>query len=70
MIQRAQRSGFLLEPRATQRIVCQIRGQDLHRYRTIEALIAGAPDLAHPALAQFIQDFVVAQVLPLHLVAL
>jgi len=70
MVQRAERSSFLLEPRAAQRVIRQIRRQNLHRHGAVEALIAGAPHFAHPAFAQLIQDFVVAQVLPLHLVAL
>ena len=58
MAQRRDRTGLPRKPRAEGRVAGQMPGQDLDRDHAVEARVAGAVDLAHPAGAQRREDFV------------
>ena len=56
MIERARRLRLAGEPVQPLLVSRERRGQDLHRDIAVEAGIARAIDLAHPALAQLLED--------------
>jgi hypothetical protein len=58
MIQRRERLRFALEARGAFRIGGKRRGQDLDRDLSAERGIRRAEDLAHPAFADLLSDFV------------
>ena len=61
VVQSGNGSGFLLEALAARGVASEIIGQDFDRDFTIEARVAGLVDLAHPARADGLEDFVRAK---------
>ena len=59
MIDGREHLRFAPEPRQPIRIVGKLRQQHLERHVAVDAAIAGAVDLAHPAAAQQLDDLVV-----------
>ena len=59
MVQRAKRTRFLLEPRATGRITGHVRRKDLDGHHAVQALIPRPPNLAHATFAELVDDFVI-----------
>ena len=56
-----QQDGHHFEPGEALRVPCYVRGQDLDRDVAPELLVTRAIHLAHPALAEFGDDFVGAE---------
>jgi hypothetical protein len=60
MVQRAKGVGFLFESGAPGRIAGQIGRQDFDGDQTVQAIVARPPNLAHPTLAELVDDLVIA----------
>ncbi len=61
VIERGENFGFPLEARHAFGIAQERRGQNFERHFTLERCVACAVDLAHPALAEQGENFVVAE---------
>src|SRR5262249_53825469 len=61
VVERAERARLLLEPLAADHVAGNVSGQDLDGDGAVEAAVLRAPDLSHAALAELLENVIIAE---------